>query len=409
LDTPLVTGLRCVVCEKVHPPGLEGTCPDCGREGILDVQYDYERVAQTLTAAALRERPNHILRYRELLPIEESVGLPPQPVGHTPHIPAPRLAEALGVADLLLKDDGRNPTASFKARASSVGVSRALSLGAETIACASTGNAASSLAGMAAGVGMPAVIFVPKAAPAPKVAQLLVFGARVFRVKGSYDQAYDLCEAACEAFGFYNRNCAVNPYLVEGKKTCGLEIAEALGDHMVDWVVMSVGDGCSLAGTWKGLVEMHRLGFIPRLPRILGVQAQGARPVMDAFESGESLKVIEPHTTADSISVGHPRNWRKAVAAVKAAQGRFVAVSDGAIDEAMVQSARLGGVFGEPAAAASVAGIAQAKKEGIINAGDRVLAVITGDGLKDIDGARRVAGLPMDVEPDLDALRPLLA
>jgi threonine synthase len=373
------------------------------------VLYDYDAVGSTLKPEAMAQRPNHIGRFKELLPIEEKVGLPPQPVGQTPIVPAPRLAKKLGVAELLLKDDGRNPTASFKARASAVGVSRALSTGAETIACASTGNAASSLAGMASGVGLPAVIFVPDAAPAPKVAQLLVFGATVFKVKGSYDEAYDLCEAACAEFGFYNRNCAVNPYLVEGKKTCGLEIAEALGEQMVDWVVMSVGDGCSLAGTWKGLLEMKTLGFIPRLPRILGVQAEGARPVMDAFQSGEDLKVITPHTVADSISVGHPRNWKKAVGAVKAADGQFVAVSDEAIDEAMVQSARLGGVFGEPAAAASVAGVKAAREAGIIEPGARVLAVITGDGLKDIQGALRVVGRPIEVKPDLDALRPHLA
>ncbi|HZM49215.1 MAG TPA: threonine synthase, partial [Vicinamibacteria bacterium] len=305
---------------------------------------------------------------------------------------------------LLVKDEGRNPTASFKDRASAVGVARAAARRARIVACASTGNAASSLAGAAAGLGLRAVIFVPEFAPEPKVAQLLVFGARVIRVRGTYDETWELCQRACERYGWYNRNAAVNPSLAEGKKTCGLEIAEQMGREVPDWVAVSVGDGCTLAGTWKGLQEMHALGFIPRVPRMLGVQAQGARPLVDAFEAGGDLVPGRAQTIADSICVGHPRNWRKALRAVRASGGTFVAVPDEAILDAMRESGRRAGVFGEPAGVAGLAGLQQAVREGIVARDETALAVVTGSGLKDVRTAIRAAGAPVDLPPDDDAL-----
>ena len=400
----LVSELICVKCGTSYPPGLEYTCPDCGVEGILAVRYDMERVGASMTLEALAARPRDIFRYRELLPLDPQGARPPQPVGWTPIVEAPRLAAAYGVRRVLVKDEGRNPTASFKDRASAVGVARALQKGATTIACASTGNAASSLSGMAAGVGLPAIIFVPARAPEPKIAQLRVFGATVFRVNANYDRTWELCQAACARFGWYNRNCAVNPWLVEGKKTAGLEIAEQLGDSVPDWVVVSVGDGCTIAGIAKGLTEMHALGLIPRVPRLLGVQASGARPLMDAFNANTDLVPVEPETLADSIAVGHPRNWRRALAAVRSCEGAFVAVEDEAILEAMRQTARLAGVFGEPAGVAAAAGLQEARRLGIVEAAASALVMVTGSGLKDVKSALQAAGGPVDIEPTLEAL-----
>jgi threonine synthase len=328
------------------------------------------------------------------------VRLPPWPVGWTPVADAPRLAAWAGVRALRLKDEGRNPTASFKDRASSVGVARALARKARVVACASTGNAASSLAGAAAAVGLTSVIFVPEKAPEAKLAQLLMFGARVLRVKGTYEEAWELCQRACETHGWYNRNAAVNPSLVEGKKTCGLEIAEQLGSETPDWVAVSVGDGCTLAGIWKGLREMHGLGFIPRLPKMLGVQAAGASPLVTAFREARDLVPTKAETIADSICVGHPRNWRKALRAVSESQGALVAVPDDAILEAMREAGRRAGVFGEPAGVAGLAGLRQAVTDGIVSRRDTALAVITGSGLKDVRTATRAAGAPVDLPPD---------
>jgi threonine synthase len=314
------------------------------------------------------------------------------------------LARWAGVRRLLLKDEGRNPTASFKDRASAVGVTRALARRARVVACASTGNAATSLAGAAASVGLPCVIFVPEFAPEPKVAQLLVFGARVLRVKGSYDETWELCQRACDRHGWYNRNAAVNPSLVEGKKTCGLEIAEECGDELPDWVVVSVGDGCTFAGIWKGLQQMHALRFIPRLPRMLGVQAEGARPLVDAFREERDLVPGPAETLADSICVGHPRNWRKALAAARDSGGAFVAVSDEQILEAMREAGRLAGLFGEPAGIAGLAGLKQAVTEGVVGKRETALAVVTGSGLKDVRSAMQATGGPIELPPDDTAL-----
>ncbi len=327
-----------------------------------------------------------------------------------------------------LKDDGRNPSGSFKDRASSVGVAHARQLGFTQIACASTGNAASSLAYCAAAVGLQANIFVSEIIPAGKLAQLLAYGARVFKIRSTYADAYELCTKACRHFGWYNRNCAINPYLVEGKKTGGLEIAEQCADDPPDWVVCSVGDGCSIAGVHKGLVQMKSVGVIAWQTHLLGVQAAGVAPIANAFETG-GLEVGYPirpsseraadfsprgaaqaeacgssrgDTYADSINVPVPRNWRKALTAVKDSQGTFVTVTDEQIQQAVRDTGRLTGIFAEPAAAAAVAGIAEARRQDHIDSQASVVAVITGTGLKDITGAMQAVGQPHEIPPDLD-------
>jgi threonine synthase len=372
---------------------------------VLEVLFDLRAARRTLNPRTLATRAQDHWRYRELLPVPAAARRPPWPVGWTPIAEVPRLAAWAGLRSLRIKDEGRNPTASFKDRASSVGVARALARRARVVACASTGNAASSLAGAAAAVGLRSVIFVPQFAPEAKLAQLLMFGARVLRVTGTYDEAWELCQRACGAYGWYNRNAAVNPSLVEGKKTCGLEIAEQLGDELPDWVAVSVGDGCTIAGVWKGLQEMRALGFVTRLPRLLGVQAAGASPLVTAFRDGALLVPGPAQTVADSICVGHPRNWRKALRAVRESGGAFVAVPDEAILDAMRAAGRRAGVFGEPAGVAGLAGLRQAVEAGIVGRRESALAVVTGSGLKDVRTAARAAGAPVDLPPDDQALR----
>jgi threonine synthase len=263
---------------------------------------------------------------------------------------------------------------------------------------------------MAASVGLPAFIFVPERAPEPKIAQLLMFGATVFRVRGSYEQAFELCRAACERFTWYNRNSGTNPFLVEGKKTAGLEIAEQfitgrlLDGALPDWVAVSVGDGCTIGGITKGLHEFKRLGLAQALPRMLGVQASGASPIVTAFETKSDVAPSGADTLADSIAVGTPRNWRRALAWVRASRGAMLAVPDADILDAMRTTARLGAVFGEPAGVAGVAGLRVAVAKGLVPADATVLVVITGNGLKDIRSAVEAAGHPHDVRPDIDAV-----
>ncbi len=395
-----VRGLRCVCCGAVYSTRVQYTCPACGIEGILDVEFDYKAIGRRLTRKTLAARPEQThWRYRELLPIREDAALPAVPVGWTPIVTARSLAKHVGVRTLYLKDDGRNPSGSLKDRASSVGVVKAHEKGKKIIACASTGNAASSCAGMAASMGLRSVIFVPQRAPEPKVTQLLIFGATVLRVRGSYEDAWQLCQRACEDMGWYNRNCAINPYLVEGKKTAGLEVCEQLGWEAPDWVAVSVGDGCTIAGIWKGFREMHTLGLIERTPRMLGVQAAGAAPVTAAFQSGGDVVPMEPQSIADSIAVGVPRNWRKAVRAIRESGGTMINVGDDEILDAMRYTGRLAGVFAEPAAATSVAGIRRAVESGAIGRRATTLAMITGNGLKDTQSARVAVGEPFEVGP----------
>ena len=409
----LVTQLQCVACGRVHRVEAEQfgeqvwmTCADCDAgEGILDVHYDMEAVAAAWSRCPLASRQNNHWRYAELLPLEPSAVPHHWQVGGTPVIDTPRLASQLGLKQVLLKDDGRNPSASFKDRASSVGVAHALQVGAETVACASTGNAATSLACHAALAGLRAKIFVPHTAPEPKLAQLLLYGATVYAVQGTYDEAYQLCNAACQQFGWYNRNCAINPVLVEGKKTAGLEIAEQSADYggVPDWVAVSVGDGCTIAGIWKGLREMKSLGVIDRLPRLLGVQAAEVAPIKTAVETDALPLPGDGKTMADSIDVQTPRNWRKATNAIRDSDGMVVTVSDSQIIAAMRLSGQHG-VFAEPAAAAALAGVVAAVENGNITHDERVLAMITGSGLKDIRSAIQAGGEPIRIEPTLDAL-----
>lgn len=410
----LMLGLRCVICGKLHGREVFYTCPACGAEGILDVLYDYAQIQKKFRPEILAARPTDISRYQELLPINETAQLPATQIGWTPIFAAPKLAAHIGVARLSVKDESRNPTASFKDRASAIGVAKAQELGFTDIACASTGNAASSLAGAAAAVGLRSTIFVPENAPEPKVMQLLIFGSRVVRVKKpatgvtAYEAAYDLCTQACERYGWYNRNCAINAYLVEGKKTCGLEIAEQMRTQMPDWVVVSVGDGCTIAGVGKGLAEMQRLGWIERMPQLLGVQAEGAAPIAKTFFEGGELIPARGDSIAESIAVSKPRNWRKAIHAIRESNGTMIVVTDAEILQAQQLAARLGGVFGEPAGVAGIAGLKNAVAAGVISSTASVLVVITGSGLKDISAVRRTAMMPEPVEGEMDKLRQFL-
>lgn len=409
----LVTDLRCIHCGRVVSASADEarhsvwmTCRDCGPEqGILDIHYDLEAVRAAWANDPLNNRPQNHWRYADLLPLASDAIPYHWQVGWTPILDAQRLAEELDLEQLLLKDDGRNPSASFKDRASSVGVAHALQHKATTIACASTGNAATSLACHAALAGIRAVIFVPHTAPEPKLAQLLLYGATVFAVHGTYDQAYQLCSEACNKFGWYNRNCAINPVLVEGKKTAGLEIAEQSQQFggVPDWVAVSVGDGCTIAGIWKGMVEMRQLGVIDRLPRLLGVQAAEIAPLAYAFDNDGLPPTGSGTTLADSIDVQVPRNWRKALRALRESDGQVECVSDEAILDAM-QLAGRHGCFAEPAAAAALAGVVSARRAGIIESSARVLAMITGSGLKDIKSAIRAGGEPLAVEPNIAAV-----
>ena len=403
-----VVALRCITCGSSYgPEELDYTCPRCGpRRGTLEVLYDYSKVKRGFTRESLSRSQNYtIWRYLPILPVEDERFIQPLRVGWTPLYRFETLAKEYSVQELYIKDDGLNSTASYKDRASAIAVIKAQEKGKKIITCASTGNAASSLAGFAANTALTTIIFVPKSAPQAKIAQLLIYGAKVLAVEGSYDQAYDLCLEATERYGWYNRSAAINPYLVEGKKTGALEIAEQLDWEVPDLVLVPVGDGSVISGIYKGFHDLLELGFIEAIPRIIGVQAQGADPIRRAFArySGNEVKIEdqEAKTLADSIAVGKPRDIVKAVKYVSQAKGSFIAVSDQEILDAISELARRTGVFAEPAAAAAYAGFLSLAGRGSLGRDKRVVVMITGNGLKDIAAARRVAGEPYSIKPNI--------
>lgn len=400
--------LKCVKCGRAYKPrDVLYTCAACGVEGILDVVLDYDEIKKGLTASILKHNQDHSMwRYLPAIPLLDTRGIQPLHAGWTPLYKTSRLSGETGLDQLYIKDDSRNPTASLKDRASAVGVAKAVELGRQAMCAASTGNAASSLAGFTAAAGIRTYIFVPENAPEAKVTQLLIFGARVFLVKGTYDDAFDLCWQAADEFGWYNRSCAINPYLVEGKKTVAYEICEQLDWQAPEVVAVAVGDGCTIAAIWKGFLECKAIGLTDSLPRLIGIQAGGANPVTRAFErQSEDFDFSPPRTIADSISVGIPRNGIKALRAVRDSGGFMLDVSDEEILEAMSLLARKTGIFGEPAGVTSLAGLIKLNRLGKISASTKVVSLVSGSGLKDIRSAARIAGKASLIEPDLAAVR----
>ncbi|MGK5088221.1 threonine synthase [Bdellovibrionota bacterium FG-2] len=404
-----IRGFCCFECKKEVGYAPENArrlyvCPACG--GNLEVLYDYKKIGLSVSRKSLENNAERsVWRYLDLLPLEGRKFAPPVQIGWTPLYPSRNLGKSLGLTHLYIKDDGRNPSASFKDRAGFVAVARALEQGETVVSGASTGNAASSLACLASAMNLRTVIFVPQTAPAAKIAQLLVFGAQVITVKGTYDQAFDLCLEACAEYGWYNRNTGFNPYTREGKKTCSYEIIEQLGFKCPDKVFVPVGDGNIISGIWKGFRDFYELGLIDRLPQLVGVQAGGSDSILRAFESGGPLPAVSGETLADSISVSIPRDGRAAVRALQESKGFPIHVSDAEILEAMTTLARAEGVFAEPAAAASIAGLKKAVDQTRVRSDETVVALITGNGLKDVASAMKAVGKPHLIEPNMGALR----
>ena len=409
--------LNCLICGKEYSQdAIEYICPDHGNEGIVDVRYDYDLIKSRISRESLADNRDYsIWRYKPLLPVLPDAEVPPLHIGWTPLYQAPRLAKKLQLKNVWIKDDGRLPTGSFKDRASAIAVVKAQEKGFEIITTASTGNAAAALSGICASVGQPNVIFVPESAPPAKIAQLLVYNSTVMLIKGSYDDAFELCLEAAAEYGWYNRNTGYNPYMTEGKKTAAYEICEQMEWNAPDVIFVSVGDGCIIGGLHKGLKDLLALGWIDRMPRLIGVQAEGSNFMYEAWRNNEDILSKAPVsgiTVADSISAGLPRDRIKALAAVSETDGAYICVSDDEILEAILALARGVGVFAEPAGAAAYAGLVKAVVDGLVQADERIVVLNTGNGLKDIKSTMisvAMAGSePHHIEPDLQTLKQII-
>ena len=421
-------GYRCSLCQKEYLPEQITYICSCG--GNLDVSLDYESIRKNVHAEDIFSRTDVSLwRYLPLLPVSfpsSGYQTPFQLAGGTPILSAPRLADKFGIQQLWLKDESRNPTASFKDRASAIVVARAQEIGAEVVVTASTGNAGAALAGMAAAVAQKAVIFAPKTAPPAKVAQLLVFGAKVILVDGTYDDAFDLTVKAAAEFGWYCRNTGYNPFTLEGKKTAAFEIWEFMQHQMGTstrkptgeltiptnkprlTIFVSVGDGNIISGIHKGFKDLHALGWLSQMPRIVGVQAEGSAAIANAFRAGnEEIIPVKSNTLADSISVDLPRDGVRAVRAARETGGTYFTVSDAEILAAIAELGTVG-VFAEPAAATAYAGLVAAKASGWLNLDAPVLVINTGSGLKDVSAAMQAVQSAPIITPTLDAVKKIL-
>lgn len=391
--TPSVQALECYSCGRSSPFHISlYTCPAC--DGNLFFTYVYKEIASrfdaTLRQSSLMSEPP-LLRYAALLPNLDRASMRLY-VGATPLY----AADQHQGCTLYFKDDSRNPSGSFKDRATAVVIGCALAHGFKKIAVASTGNAASSLACLGASAGLDVTIFVPSTITAEKLVQMQLFGATVHQIDGSYDDAYEHCQAFCAADPSYlNRNTGYNPVTREGKKTCAFEIWEQLGRNVPDWVTVSVGDGNILSGLWKGFQELTYLGLASRTPQMLAVQSDASDAVVRLVHQGDEAAVAAPKAggIAESIRVGRPRDAVAAVRAIHESQGRAVTVTDTDMLEAVRVLALQWGLFVEPAAAASYAAVKQLERDGILKPTDTVVSVLTGTGLKDIQSAKQALAM----------------
>lgn len=376
-------------------------CDKCS--GNLDLVYDYGAIAARWRRSGLRHDGRRDLwRYLPLLPVEDSPENASLQVGGTPLVNFPRTAAELGLGRLWIKDDTRNPSSSLKDRASELAVRHATEKGVDTLVTASTGNAAASLAALCAFARRRAVIFAPASAPEAKLVQIRQHGARLFRVDGTYDDAFDMATKICNLTGWYNRNTGLNPWMSEGKKTVALEIAEELDWRPPDHVLVPVGDGCIIGGVYKGFSDLKELGWIEQLPRITAVQAEGSAAICKALHTDRRVRSVKASTVADSIAVNRPRDALKAIRAVQDSGGGALIVSDNEILAAQFELSRKG-LFVEPAAAAAWAGLRPAMEQGLIRPGERVCVLATGSGLKDIAAASRDLPEAPLIEPTLDS------
>jgi len=413
-----MNGYRCIACAQSQSADFTGfVCPSCG--GNLEITYDYAAIIEEIERSGI-DRARSIFTFSAFLPVQRPAERFPLRIGRTPLYPARRLGGSLGLRNLYLKDDTVNPSASSKDRASAIVVRRAMDIGADVVSVASTGNAASSLACVAASVGLPAIVFVPETAPPAKLTQSLSYGATVLAVRGNYDDAFDLCLTASQEFGWFNRSTGYNPFTREGKKVCAFEIWESLDGRAPDRVLVPTGDGNLLSGMWKGWLDLQAVGLIDRLPKIDCVQSESSAAICNTVNalraSGRvdidwtkvSIDAVSANTIADSIAVDRPRDGLAAVRAIIESGGEAITVPDDEILDAIAEMSRLSGVFPEPAAAAPWAAMKRMVAAETVAPDELVVCLVSGSGLKDVAGARRAVPEPHEVEPSLEAVRAAL-
>ncbi len=382
------------------------TCPRCS--GLLTVEMDLEPV-KSMRPEDLRSRPLGVWRYHPFLPIDPEHAVSLQE-GGTPLYPCLALQKELGVKELYVKYEGANPTGSFKDRGMTVGVSRALAVGASVVGCASTGNTSASLAAYAAKAGLRCAVLLPSGKVAlGKLAQAMFFGASVISIDGNFDDALHTVRGLADEGYLYLLN-SINPFRPEGQKSVLFEIMDQLSYDIPDRIILPVGNAANIWAVYKALLELEEVGWIDRMPRLTGVQAEGSMPIVNSFQAGnEDFSPVEdPETIATAIRIGNPVSGRKALRAIYSTGGCAVSVSDEEILNAQSLLGRREGIGVEPASAASIAGLQKLLASGEIDADERVVCICTGNALKDPDSIIERCPAPMRAKADLAEIRRLL-
>ncbi|MCW3983250.1 MAG: threonine synthase [Candidatus Bathyarchaeota archaeon] len=401
---------ECINCKATYSVDeVVYFCKKC--KDILEIKFDKNELAQNLAASDWKTKPLSVWRYRPLMPIHESTKLVTLGEGGTGLHQSPHLGNELGMKHLYVKNEGENPTGSFKDRGMTVGVTKAVELGARHVICASTGNTSASLAAYAARAGIRCTVLIPSGKIAyGKLSQAMIHGAKVLQVRGNFDEALEFVLKLAEKHKSIYLLNSINPFRIEGQKSLGYEICEQLNYEAPDRIIIPVGNAGNISAVWKGLKEFHQLGLIKKLPKMTGIQAAGSAPIAQAIktDSDKIVPVEHPETIATAIRIGAPVSWKKAVNAIRESGGTAETVTDEEILDAQKILARIEGIFVEPASASSIAGLKKLIKQGTVAKDEKVVCITTGHGLKDPDTAIKQCEKPVEVDAEISAIEEAL-
>ncbi len=399
--------LKCIDCgSEYSPTEVIYICRECG--GLLSILYERQLSPEKLRK--MRDRPLSVWRYKEMLPVEDTSRIVTLGEGGTTLNKCSNLCRMIGKREIYVKNEGENPTGSFKDRGMTVGITKALELGMNKVACASTGNTSASLAAYAARAGLECAVLIPSGKVAfGKLTQALIHGARVIQILGNFDDALKITQQICLKYPIYLLN-SLNPYRLEGQKTIAFEITDQMRPQIPEKIVVPIGNAGNISAIWKGFRELYEQGLVKDLPQMIGIQAEGAAPIANSFRARneEVTFVRSPETVATAIRIGSPVNWKKAVQAVKESKGFVETVSDEQILEAQRLLAILEGIFVEPASAASIAGLKKLVYEGRVEAEEKVVCIATGHGLKDPEVVSRQFPHIIEANADMEEVVKML-
>jgi threonine synthase len=401
---------KCINCGREY--GIDEIvyfCKKCG--DLLEIKYDSDELAGAVEKSEWRNTPLSVWRYRDFMPINDHSKIVSLNEGGTGLHLCNRLAKHLGIRQLYVKNEGENPTGSFKDRGMTVGVSKAVELGVKSVICASTGNTSASLAAYAAKAGLQCTVLIPSGKIAyGKLSQAMIYGAKVLQVRGNFDESLDIVLKLSEKHRTIYLLNSINPFRIEGQKSLGYEICDQLNQEAPDRIVVPVGNAGNISAIWKGFTEFHELDVVKTLPKMTGIQAAGSAPIAQAIKNGRDMivPVSAPETVATAIRIGAPVSWKKAMNAIRKSHGTAEMVTDEEILDAQKTLARVEGLFVEPASASSIAGLKKLIENGEINKDERVVCVTTGHGLKDPDTAVKMSEKPVEVDAEITAIEDAL-